>query len=1817
KIKKDTNNISFEELGIDALFVDEAHKYKNLMFNTKMQVSGLGSKEGNDKTFDLLMKVRHLQKLNGGKGIVFATATPILNSISESYNWFQYLHPKLLEARGIRSFDQFISVFGKVEDVAEITPDGTGYRIKKGISKITNVGQLATLFRSFVDFKTQEMLKLPRPDVKGGDYQVIEVEATEWQKKYIKTLAKRAEALKNGGIDPKVDNMLMVTSDGRKAALHPGLIDPNFELLPGETTKIETAINHLFEHWKKTTKEKLTHLVFIEMSTPKAKKESKKAEEDDETDNFDEVDKKTESVYRQVKDGLIKKGIPKNEIAFIHDAKNPAQKIALKNKFNSGEVRILIGNNEKMGVGIDLQTRTKTITHIDYPWRPKDLQQEDGRALRQGNINKEIETFVIITKRSFDARIWDNLQRKSNVIDGFLNADINDVEIEDPSATTLTAQEISAIASDNPLMKEQVIVTKQLQKLNFEKRGFADARAKLIEKIPYLKSQIEYYTRKLNEYKNLEGKVENITGDNFKAVIDGKTFDKFGEAETYFNELVSKKGENLKYAEADTFEFKLANVIDKVILVQTSQDKNVSRIGLTWKSGDVSITETDTFRGITTTVGNIRRSIERFTQTNNEYQNELDAIYKQLEKKFTKDQEIKELTSRANEIMSILNPEQVIGDGEGEDEYIEEGEVTTATARPMDADQIRTELTSNFPEHTSSEEGVKDLDTAAEALRDLQEVEGSEIPGDRGTLGRNKYEVKVIGNAITTEAIKTGKIQITGAKVENVQQLAVIAQAFRDPRFETLRYVFVDGEGVIVHVESISSCIAGSCVINPYIKPFSEYSEEGDKWIIGINVRKDNEKWFKELAQIMKDKQATGYYLIHNHPSGFPEASKGDVTATDTVDKSLPGFISHIILDSNKYVELKKNPDKPNGYMGTEKEHKFHEEDLILKASKEHPLLSKKIESANDLSKIALELKGSDKYSTLVHVNAKLYVQGIEEVPNEMLKDTEYFKDFLKSRNIEFGSAMSFVVTNDKLSYEATKADMIKEAYIEDVLYVSSENQIKSYRQDNSKVNPKDGFWMGKRTSDYPTIRLEEIKERYNKRPFFSQLQRVIEEKLPSRIDKSALLGLISNPKNGIKQEEVKWSGLKDFIINKDKIDKKELLEFLRMNEIEIEETIFDNEEIVLEKKIKIATTKYIIEKYNLKELRSELNEYETQDVTYENKFFQVKFEMKDGYIKDLLSYDLIVPEDSEYLGTTTAIQYLEEEFLLEFREDYLEPIRTNIQKRTKHDKFQVVGGGQNYKELLFILKNKDLKQLPKGYQTKQTEDGRWTVVNNNGDSMGSYDSEAEAVDLVLKTSQELIKPKSYISPQSHWKELNVLAFTRFNDRYDSNGDNVLFLEEIQSDWHQEGRKKGYKKNLTEQDKESIADKLKKIHKLNEDIIKIKKNSPIGKELRLETRKSQGVFGIETEYLLIKGKNQVLIRAETEDYAWLNINSFNLFTKLYDSEKLLLDKIKLEINKIREEINEIEFQDSKIPDAPFKTTWHEFVLKRMIRYAAENGYDYLSWTTGNQQNERYNLKESVKEIAYWKENDDVFGLSIMGMNGNLIIVQKYLKADELEETFGNNIANKILNKEGKKRSNNFPPSDTKNVKYLTGDNLQIGGSGMKAFYDKMIPQFLNKYAKRWNTQVQTIEINGVTQQALPITLEMKDSVMIEGQSLFEEKDEYKPLTSENELELPPASGLNTSGKAKRASEIIGEFEKKFMNKVRVGKINRKNVLGYLQVRTHVIRLRKANDIPTFTHEAGHLIDKMYKLSDVQDRGIINELVRLGKMTTNSQKERVQ
>jgi N12 class adenine-specific DNA methylase len=435
--------MTFEELGIDQLFVDEADLYKNLAYTTKMnRIAGLPNSDSN-RAFDMFLKIRYLQERGDGRGVVFATGTPISNTLAEMYTMLRYLAPEMLCERKVEHFDSWAANFAEAVTALELAPDGSGYRMHTRFARFINLPELLSVFRTVADVQTADMLNLPRPTLENGKPTVASAPASPELKAFIRTLTDRAERLKKQRVDPSVDNMLKITGEGRKAALDMRLIDPTVE--PTSPTKIDLAVTRIVNIWRTTHSERSTQLLFSDLSTP---------------------DPERFNVYDDVHSKLVKAGVPANEIAFIHDSETDAAKKTLFDAVNAGTVRILLGSTEKMGAGTNVQRRLVALHHLDAPWRPRDIEQREGRILRQGNANKQVQIFRYVTEGSFDAYMWQTLETKARFIQQVMRGETSVRAAEDMDSGALTYAEIKAIASGNPAVVEKIKIDTEVRKLD-------------------------------------------------------------------------------------------------------------------------------------------------------------------------------------------------------------------------------------------------------------------------------------------------------------------------------------------------------------------------------------------------------------------------------------------------------------------------------------------------------------------------------------------------------------------------------------------------------------------------------------------------------------------------------------------------------------------------------------------------------------------------------------------------------------------------------------------------------------------------------------------------------------------------------------------------------------------------------------------------------------------------------------------------------------------------------------------------------------------------------------------------------------------------------------------------------------------------------------------------------------------------------------------------------------------------------------------------------------------------------------------------------
>ena len=624
--KKD-NTLTFEELGIDRLFVDEAHYFKNLFYVTKMtRVAGL-PQTSSQRAFDMFLKVRHLQELNGGGGVIFATGTPVTNTMAEMFTMQRYLHGAELEKQGLQHFDSWAATYGEPVTAMELSPDGAGYRLNTRFARFVNVPELMQQFRQMADIQTGEMLQLPIPKLFQGKAMIVSAPATPALKAFVASLAKRAERLKSGGVDPSEDNMLKITSEGRKAALDLRLVGLGRD---HPENKLSLAAGEISKIWEETQDQKSAQLVFCDLSTPQ------------------QGENKGFSAYDDLKTKLMNKGIPEAEIAFIQDYDSDAAKSSLFKKVRAGQVRILMGSTQKMGTGTNVQERLIALHHLDAPWRPADIEQREGRILRQGNKNPEVKIFRYVSEGSFDAYMWGVLETKAKFIGQIMSRQSHVRKIEDMDAPALTYAEVKAIASGNPLVIEKAQVDAEVMRLSRLRSQHNEALFHARRSLRHAQEEIPRLEEKIaNMGVDLKLR-QNTQGDAFTIKIGNQVFRGREIAGEALNRLAEKFHLSDQMIEVGSFAgFSLQ--------LWTERAKEIVLKGKNAYIAKIS----DSPLGTISSMEHVVRSLESHA---NELQNTLTATRRRIEelrphvdKPFDYEEKLQTLVQRQQEIMKALD----------------------------------------------------------------------------------------------------------------------------------------------------------------------------------------------------------------------------------------------------------------------------------------------------------------------------------------------------------------------------------------------------------------------------------------------------------------------------------------------------------------------------------------------------------------------------------------------------------------------------------------------------------------------------------------------------------------------------------------------------------------------------------------------------------------------------------------------------------------------------------------------------------------------------------------------------------------------------------------------------------------------------------------------------------------------------------------------------------------------------------------------------------------------------------------------------------
>jgi len=647
--------VTFEELGVDRLIVDEAHNYKNLFLYTKMRnVAGIGQTEAM-KSSDMFMKCRYMDEITRGKGIIFATGTPISNSMTELYTMQRYLQYGALKKQNLEHFDAWASTFGETTTAIELSPEGTGYRPKTRFSKFYNLPELMNMFKEVADIKTADMLDLPVP---VAEFETVVIKPSEHQRDMVRCLSERADMVRAKLVEPSEDNMLKITNDGRKLALDQRLMNP---LLPrDETGKVSACASNVFDLWHETHHKKSAQLVFCDLSTPNGNNEF--------------------NVYDDLKTLLMDKGIPKKEIAFIHDATDERQKDELFSRVRSGDVRILVGSTLKMGAGTNVQDKLIATHDLDCPWKPSDLEQRAGRLIRQGNENEKVKVFRYVTENTFDSFLWQLVENKQRFISQIMTSKSPVRSAEDADESALSYAEIKALATGNPLIKEKMNLDVQLSKLKMMQSNYLSNKYTLEDKImKHYPNEIKRIEDAINAYQIDMERVEKntIKGIDGEKVFNGMSinhqdfgqFEKEDAGKALLNtcEKVTS-GESMLIGSYRGFELSL-----KYDCFSNQFDLNLKGA----RNHHVTL-GTDVYGNIARidhVLDNMTTRLEDSKQKLDMTKNQLKSAEIEVKKPFDKEKELKEKVTRLSELDRQLNmlenePLEVVSELDKAKDYI-------------------------------------------------------------------------------------------------------------------------------------------------------------------------------------------------------------------------------------------------------------------------------------------------------------------------------------------------------------------------------------------------------------------------------------------------------------------------------------------------------------------------------------------------------------------------------------------------------------------------------------------------------------------------------------------------------------------------------------------------------------------------------------------------------------------------------------------------------------------------------------------------------------------------------------------------------------------------------------------------------------------------------------------------------------------------------------------------------------------------------------------------------------------------------------------
>ena len=930
--------VDFEELGIDQLFVDEAHLFKNLSTPTKLQINMAESK----RAWDLYLKTNYLNELHGGdRGVVFASGTPISNSIAEMHVMQRYLQPSVLANHGLNHFDAWAATFGDSVTSLELSPDGNGFRMKTRFAKFSNVPELIAMYRQMADVQTQESLNLPIPEIQGGGPEVITADPSPALKAYVKTLGERADRVRNRGVDPSEDNMLKISTDGRKAALDLRLVDPAAGDYAGSKTNL--MVDNAVKIWKETKARKSAQMIFLDFSSPSNK-------------HF--------NVYDDIKAKLVAKGVPAAEIAYIHEATTDAKKADLFRKVRQGKVRFLLGSTSKMGAGTNAQTKLIAKHDLDAPWRPADIEQRDGRILRQGNENDQVGIYRYVTAGSFDGYMWQTLETKAKFLAQLKQGDVGRT-MEDVDGAALSYAEIKALASGNPKVMEKAKVDAEVARLEALERAHRSQLYALRDELNGIPASRERMTKHRQRLSEDAATVADKTPAKFAVSLDGKTYTERKEAGARLidivrqaNDKVGKKAKVIgQYAGLDLrIDPPQSAIVPARLMLVGSSTHEVSL------SAD-PVGQMTRLENTAKDIASLRDQLDERLANQDQRETELKDL---VNKPFDKAEELAKQHARQAQLATELDLDQQKNGEPGQAPQDDGGD--WQIQEPNDG---------------------YDYGVRADASPETRRL-GNEATHDLEAMSKpGRPVLRALG--IAKELRETGSTSLVGQRVTGPDDLASLAQVYRDPRLETMRYFFVK-DGKVVGQTGVSSRMPSSTAAFP----------------AGL-TRTEQTEWLKEQMQAAG---ADGYYMLHNHPSGNSSPSRADIRTTENLAEAVPGFLGHVVIDSNEYSIIDYQNSTGRGATHRTVEKDFGT-DKLHQPGVEHVMLGATVRGPEHVAVIGKAAQAPDGWVTLIagtrDKSGNGVVRAIADLPAHLLDKSDRLRATLRSFARQTGAQRVFL----------------------------------------------------------------------------------------------------------------------------------------------------------------------------------------------------------------------------------------------------------------------------------------------------------------------------------------------------------------------------------------------------------------------------------------------------------------------------------------------------------------------------------------------------------------------------------------------------------------------------------------------------------------------------------------------------------------------------------------------------------------------------------------------------------------------------------------